>query len=121
MDTLLRKIACCLAPALLPTGAWAEEPLKTVNYDCAYGRSLVVQYFGTPVLSLPNGMPMPGGHVVVTQADGTRHVLQEMPAETGTRYANERDTFVFWVRPDGAFAEEGPSQTVSYSNCVAQR
>ena len=36
------------------------------------------------------------------------------------RYANEGETFVFWSKGDGAFVEEGPSQTVTYSNCVGQ-
>ena len=57
---------------------------------------------------------------VVTQADGTTHTLQQTASGSGIRYANESQSFVFWSKGDGAFVEEGPSQTETYSNCMGQ-
>ena len=62
--------------------------------------------------------PLPGGQLIVTQADGTTHTLQQTASGSGIRYANESQTFVFWSKGDGAFVEEGPSQTETYSNCM---
>jgi membrane-bound inhibitor of C-type lysozyme len=121
---MLRNVTGCLALSFLATSvAWAQSPapINTVRYTCDQGRSLVVQYFTGAVRTAPNGMPLPGGHVVLTQADGTRRTLQQTPSGSGIRYANESETFVFWSKGDGAFVEEGPSQTVTYSNCVGQK
>jgi membrane-bound inhibitor of C-type lysozyme len=121
---MLRTITCYVVPALLAAataGAQPAKPINTVRYTCDQGRSLVVEYFDGPTRTAPNGMPLPGGHVIVTQGDGTRHTLQQTPSGSGIRYANERETFVFWSKGDGAFVEEGPSQTVTYSNCVGQK
>lgn len=120
---MFRKIAGGLVLMLLaagPAGAQTATPIKTVRYSCDYGRSLVVEYFSGAIRTLPDGMPMPGGHVVVTQGDGTRHTLQQTASGSGIRYANQSETFVFWSKGDGAFVEEGPSQTETYSNCTSQ-
>ncbi len=77
---MFRKIAGGLVLMLLaagPAGAQTATPIKTVRYSCDYGRSLVVEYFSGATRTLPDGMPMPGGHVMVTQGDGTRHTLQQ--------------------------------------------
>ena len=120
---MLRKVTGCLALSFLATSAASAQspaPINTVQYVCDQGRSLVVEYFTGAARTAPNGMPLPGGHVVVTQADGTRHTLQQTASASGIRYANEGKSFVFWSKGDGAFVEEGPSQTVTYSNCVGQ-
>src|SRR5437899_12854660 len=120
------RIAGCLAPATLTLGVFAcgvfacgvlasgvavaqsATPTNPVRYTCDQGRTLVVQYFEGAARTAPNGMPLPGGHVVLTQADGTRHTLQQTPSGSGIRYANESGTFVFWSKGDGAFVQEGP-------------
>jgi membrane-bound inhibitor of C-type lysozyme len=120
---MLRNVTGCLALSFLATSAASAQspaPINTVRYTCDQGRSLVVQYFTGAVRAAPNGMPLPGGHVVVTQADGTTHTLQQTASGSGIRYANESQSFVFWSKGDGAFVEEGPSQTETYSNCVGQ-
>jgi membrane-bound inhibitor of C-type lysozyme len=117
------KVAGGLALSLLAANAASAQssaPINTVRYVCDYGRSLVVQYFTGATRTAPNGMPLPGGHVVVTQSDGTRRTLQQTASGSGIRYANESESFVFWSKGDGAFVEEGPSQTQTYSNCQGQ-
>ena len=77
---MLRTVTGCLALSFLATSAASAQspaPINTVRYTCDQGRSLVVQYFTGAVRTAPNGMPLPGGHVVVTQADGTTHTLQQ--------------------------------------------
>jgi len=119
---MFRKIACSLVLlAAGPAGAQAPAPIQTIRYSCDYGRSLLVEYFSGPTRTAPNGMPLPGGHVVVTLADGTRRTLQQTPSGSGIRYANQGETFVFWSKGDGAFVEEGPSQTQTYSGCVGEK
>jgi membrane-bound inhibitor of C-type lysozyme len=120
---MLRKVTGCLALSFLTASAAVAQspaPISTVRYTCDGGRSLLVQYFAGALRTTPNGMPMPGGHVVVTQADGTVHNLQQTASGSGARYANESESFVFWSKGDGAFVEEGPSQTETYSNCFGQ-
>ena len=120
---MLRNLTGCLALSFLAASvasAQSPGPTNTVRYTCDYGRSLVVQYFTGAIRTAPNGMPLPGGHVVVTQSDGTQHTLQQTASGSGIRYANESESFVFWSKGDGAFVEEGPSQTQTYSNCQGQ-
>jgi len=121
---MLARLAACLV--LVPLAAGAAEakapaPIQTVHYACDQGKALIVQYFDGPTRTAPNGMPLPGGHVVLTQAGGVHRVLQQTPSGSGIRYADPGETFVFWSKGDGAFVEEGPKQTVTFANCVAQK
>ena len=68
---MLCKVTGCLALSFLAASAACAQspaPINTVRYVCDQGRSLVVQYFTGAVRTAPNGMPLPGGHVIVTQA-----------------------------------------------------
>ena len=88
---MLCKVTGCLALSFLAaSAAWAQSPapINTVRYVCDQGRTLVVQYFTGAARTAPNGMPLPGGHVIVTQADGTTHTLQQTASGSGIRYAN---------------------------------
>ena len=69
----------------------------------------------------PNGMPIPGGHVVLTLSDGKKLDLPQTLSGSGIRYANADKSFVFWSKGDTAFVEEGPKQTQTYSDCVGQK
>ena len=66
-------------------------------------------------------MPIPGGHVILTLADGKRLNLPQTMSGSGIRYANADELFVFWSKGDTAFVEEGPRQTQTYSGCVGQK
>src|SRR5260370_36732852 len=105
---MLRTVTGCLALSFLATsvaGAQSPAPINTVRYTCDQGRSLVVQYFTGAMRTAPNGMPLPGGHVIVTQPDGTGHTLQQTASGSGLRYANESQSFVFWSNADAASVE----------------
>jgi membrane-bound inhibitor of C-type lysozyme len=108
---------------LLVSGALAQaaSPVATVNYGCAQGKTLVAEYFDGPTRTAPDGRPIPGGRVVLTLADGKKLTLPQTLSGSGIRYANEGETFVFWSKGDTAFVEEGPSQTVTYQDCVTRK
>src|SRR5947207_13081442 len=106
MNSMLRTIAGWLIPMVLAAGtAGAQAPaaLKTVRYSCDQGRSLVVSNFPGPSRTAPNGMPLPGGHVVLTQGDGTRRTLPQTPSGSGIPHANEGETFVLRSKGDARF------------------
>jgi membrane-bound inhibitor of C-type lysozyme len=117
------KVACCLSLPVLAAGvacAQTAAPVNTVQYACAQGRSLVAEYFDGATRTAPNGMPIPGGHVVLTLADGKKLNLPQTLSGSGIRYANADESFVFWSKGDTAFVEEGPKQMQSYSGCVGK-
>jgi membrane-bound inhibitor of C-type lysozyme len=101
--------------------AQAASPVATVSYDCGQGKALVAEYFDGPTRTAPDGRPIPGGHVVLTLADGKKLTLPQTLSGSGIRYANQGETFVFWSKGDTAFVEEGPSQAVTYKDCVARK
>jgi len=117
------KVACCLALPVLAAGvacAQAAAPVNTVRYSCAQGKSLVAEYFDGATRMAPNGMPIPGGRVVLTLADGKKLNLPQTMSGSGIRYANTDESFVFWSKGDTAFVEEGPKQTQTYSGCFGK-
>ena len=120
---MICKVACCLALPVLAAGvacAQAPAPANTVRYSCAQGNSLVAEYFDGATRMAPNGMPIPGGRVVLTLADGKKLNLPQTMSGSGIRYANTDESFVFWSKGDTAFVEEGPKQTQTYSGCFGK-
>ena len=121
---MFQKVAGCLALPVLAAGAacaQASAPINTVGYSCEQGKSLVAEYFDGPTRAAPNGMPIPGGRVVLTLADGKRLDLPQTLSGSGIRYANADESFIFWSKGDTAFVEEGPSQTQTYKGCVGKK
>lgn len=113
---------CSVALLVLGSApALAQGPVATVDYRCAEGKSLSAQYFDGPTRTAPDGRPMPGGRVVLTLADGKKLDLPQTLSGSGIRYANPGETFVFWSKGDTAFVEEGPSQSVTYKDCVGKK
>ena len=122
---MLRCLAWCagspLLLASLAAGAQSPTPVAKVQYACAGGKTLAAEYFDGPTGTAPSGMPLPGGKVVLTLADGKRLELPQTLSGSGIRYASADGGFVFWSKGDTAFVEEGPSQTQTYTNCVAKK
>ena len=66
--------AASRCPLLAASAACCPDPLPRSipsTIACDQGKTLVAEYFNGAMRTAPNGMPMPGGHVVVTLADGT--------------------------------------------------
>jgi membrane-bound inhibitor of C-type lysozyme len=121
---MICKVACCLALTALTADAacaQAPAPATTVQYSCAQGKTLVAEYIDGTTRMAPNGMPIPGGHVVLSLSDGKKLDLPQTLSGSGIRYANADESFVFWSKGDTAFVEEGPKQTQTYSDCVGQK
>jgi len=121
---MLRKAAACLSLTVIASGtacAQAPAPVSVVQYSCEQGKSLVAEYFDGPARTAANGMPIPGGRVVLTLAGGKRLTLPQTLSGSGIRYANADESFVFWSKGDTAFVEEGPSQTQTYKGCVGEK
>ncbi len=121
---MVRTAAASLASPFLIAGvAWAQPaaPVSTVRYDCAKGRTLTAEYFTGPTRTAPTGAPIPGGHVVLTLADGKKLTLPQTLSGSGIRYANSDESFVFWSKGDTAFVEEGANRAVSYADCVGKK
>jgi len=118
---MIRTIACGAALAAVAAAASAQTPapIQTVRYSCEQGKSLVADYFDGPARTAANGMPIPGGHVVLTLADGKRLTLPQTLSGSGIRYANADESFVFWSKGNTAFVEEGPQHTQTYLGCTA--
>lgn len=112
-----------LSPLLVAAPVWAQSTsaVSTVRYDCARGRTLTAEYFTGPARVAPNGAPIPGGHVVLTLADGKTLTLPQTLSGSGIRYANPDESFVFWSKGDTAFVEEGADRTITYAECVGRK
>ncbi|MGD9885914.1 MAG: MliC family protein [Reyranella sp.] len=116
-------IGSAVLPILFIGAASAQTatPVSTVQYACAQGRSLSAEYFTGPTRTAPSGAPIPGGHVILTLADGKKLTLPQTLSGSGIRYANADGSFVFWSKGDTAFVEEGANRTVTYADCVGRR
>ena len=119
---MLGRLAIVLSfLAAAAASAQSPNPVATVQYGCAQGKTLTAEYFDGPTRSAPDGRPLPGGHVVLTLADGRKLSLPQTLSGSGIRYANRGETFVFWSKGDTAFVEEGPDQAVTYRDCVGRK
>lgn len=120
---LRTTIGSVALPLLFIGSAWAQPtaPVSTVRYDCAQGRTLTAEYFTGPTRTAPSGAPIPGGHVVLTLADGKKLTLPQTLSGSGIRYANPDESFVFWSKGDTAFVEEGANRSVTYADCVGRK
>lgn len=121
---MVRTTAVSILSSLLVVGSvWAQSatPVSAVRYDCAQGRTLTAEYFTGPARIAPSGAPIPGGHVLLTLADGRKLTLPQTLSGSGIRYADPDESFVFWSKGDTAFVEEGANRTVTYADCVGKK
>ncbi len=100
--------------------AETAKPINTVSYSCDQNKVLIAQYYEGPSTVAANGMPIPGGHVVLTLANGSMMSVPQTVSADGARYANADESFVFWSKGNGAFVTEGANQTQTYTNCVVK-
>lgn len=98
-----------------------DAPMSTVRYQCQQDKTIVADYYDGKSSVAPDGRPIPSGRVVVQLSDGRKFSLPQTLSASGTRYADSSGAFVFWSKGDTAFVEEGPSQTVTYRDCVQKR
>lgn len=73
-----------------------------VEYICSDKKTIGAQYYKDKV------------HVGLS--DDRQYTLGQVVAASGTRYANEGETIVFWNKGDSVFFQEGA--LITYSNCL---
>ena len=117
---LLATVAACNdgPPLKAPSH---DAPMSTVRYLCQQNKTIAADFYDGKSSVGPDGRPVPGGRVVVQLSDGRKFSLPQTLSGSGIRYADSSGTFIFWSKGDTAFVEEGPSQTVTYRDCVAKR
>lgn len=98
-----------LAPFLVvafAAPAVAADPIATVKYACADGKTIAATYYA--------------GKVDLALDDGRTMSLPQTMSGSGIRYANADESFVFWSKGNNAFATEGDPDKPTYADCVGQ-
>jgi membrane-bound inhibitor of C-type lysozyme len=107
--TPLRRIVVGAAGLSL-VAAWAPalaaDPIATVKYACADGKTIDAEYFSDKV--------------DIALSDGRSVSLPQTMSGSGTRYANADESFVFWSKGDTAFATEGDPNKPTYADCAGK-
>lgn len=102
------KLACLLAIAILVVGFYAGRFYQNakipnvVEYSCGDKKTVGAQYYKDKV------------HIGLS--DDREYTLNQVTSASGTRYANESESLVFWNKGDGVFFQEG--SLITYSNCL---
>jgi len=84
----------------------AEEPVNTVRFACADGKSIAATFFPDKV--------------DLVLSDGRSLSLPQTMSGSGIRYANAEETFVFWSKGDTAFVTEGADAHQTFADCVTE-
>jgi membrane-bound inhibitor of C-type lysozyme len=103
------SLALALAGALAThhcLAAAGADPIATVKYACADGKSIDATYY-------PD-------YVDLMLGDGRAMTLPQTVSGSGIRYANADESFVFWSKGNSAFATEGDPDNPTYGDCVEQ-
>ncbi|HTR19113.1 MAG TPA: MliC family protein [Candidatus Paceibacterota bacterium] len=99
------------------SGSSGTQNIEAI-FTCDGGKSISATFMqGTSEPpTTPGGPPTPGGSVHLVLSDGRDMTLPQTISADGARYANANESFVFWNKGNGAFIQEGNSNT--YNNCV---
>jgi membrane-bound inhibitor of C-type lysozyme len=84
----------------------SQVPLHIVTFSCDQGKTIGAVFYADKV--------------DLTLSDGRKLTLPQVEAESGARYANADNSFVFWSRGNTSSIGEGRNepQKQSYTNCV---
>jgi membrane-bound inhibitor of C-type lysozyme len=91
----------------------------TIRYGCYQQKSITADYREEPVLGQGElGKPfLPKGSVHLVLSDGREITLSETISDNGARYANPKQTFVYWGKGNKSFVLE-ENTTMTFTNCV---
>jgi membrane-bound inhibitor of C-type lysozyme len=87
--------------------AAAQEPISTVKYACADGKTIEATYYADKV--------------DLILSDGRGLTLPQTMSGSGIRYADAGEIFVFWSKGDTAFATEGDPDKPTFADCAAEK
>ncbi|MEG6508629.1 MliC family protein [Methyloligella sp. 2.7D] len=102
-------LAALLASVALPGSASAEDAAKPISeavFKCDADKAIDATFY-------PDS-------VALTLSDGRSMTLPQVISGSGARYANKDESFVFWNKGDTAFVTEGPDETMTFENCIAE-
>ena len=87
-----------------------------VHYQCDDAKTIDAVFVSGD--HAPTGdPPRPTGHVTIALSDGRTLTLPQTLSADGVRFANADESFVFWLKGDGALVLEH-NQEKSYIGCV---
>ena len=106
--------ACRRAPA-----GPAGKPVAAVVYRCEAGKTITAAFYGGETQSprAPGGPATPGGSVRLALSDGRSMILPQTVSADGARYADAKESFVFWSKGDGAMVLENGKEK-GFNGCV---
>ncbi len=79
-----------------------ELPIISTVYKCDDNKFIIADYFD--------------GKITLNLSDNRSIILPQTEAESGARFADKNEVFVFWNKGNSAFINELGEQT--FSNCV---
>jgi membrane-bound inhibitor of C-type lysozyme len=101
-------------------GAGPEPPKRRIAaaaFACDGGKTVDATFYaGTSKPAAGARPPAPGGGVHLELSDGRELDLLQTVSADGARYADARESLVFWNRGNGAFVLENGRQT--YTGCI---
>lgn len=93
-----------LSPALADEMTDGSEPIASVSYACADGKTIDAVFF-------PDKAD-------VKLSDGRELSLPQTISASGVRYAEDDDALVFWTKGKTAFITEGADAQETFSDCA---
>lgn len=82
----------------------ASPMITSVNYACSSAKTIQAVYFNNTV--------------ELQLSDKRSLLLMQGISGSGVRYTNSDESITFWNKGNTAFIEEGPTNTLTYNNCV---
>jgi membrane-bound inhibitor of C-type lysozyme len=94
-------------PGKGPPGRPSLSVAARVTYICNDGETMEATFYkGQPKPIEPGEPPAPSGRVKLVLSDGRNLDLPQTISADGSRYANSDESFVFWIKGDGAIVRE---------------
>ena len=78
--------------------------ITSVQYACSDEKTIQATYFNNTV--------------ELNLSDGRSLLLMQGISGSGVRYTNSDESITFWSKGNTAFIEEGPTNILTYNNCV---
>jgi membrane-bound inhibitor of C-type lysozyme len=113
-------IAVVLVALVATKGSPAPEATSTILYSCSGERTITAIYTADKETSkpTPDEPQTPAGKVKLVLSDGRTYSLIQTVSADGVRYGNADESFVFWIKGNGALVLEDNEQK-SFVGCIA--
>lgn len=105
---------------LLPKASPGQSKslIAEASYSCDDGKTVKASFYkGETIEVKPGDPPVPTGSAKIVLSDGRNFDLAQTISADGGRYANADESFVFWIKGDGAIVLENGAEK-DYTRCV---